>query len=142
MKELQVSSNEGSHPIPRGDNSEKTITKSPEPLGQFQSNLAQSILERRELKEGITNKVCSFLKKEIFVFSSPNQCYDIIILIILVFTGERCGPWAHEHVGINTVYRDTVTAALNRITSPFTISRKEKYLLVTCDGTDYVTLYI
>ena len=62
----------------------KTITKSPETLGQFQPNLAQSILERRELKEGITNKVRSILKKEIFVFSSPNRCYDIIILIILV----------------------------------------------------------
>ena len=47
---IQVCSNEGSRPIPRGDNfeivkinDEIKKSSSPEPLGKFQLNLAQSI---------------------------------------------------------------------------------------------------
>ena len=50
---MQVWSNEGRCPFPRGDNSENTLPTfkksfSIEHLGQFQSNLAQIIHELRE----------------------------------------------------------------------------------------------
>ena len=49
---IQLRSNEGPHPFPRGDNSEiakihgRNLKKSssPEPLSQFQPNLTQNIL--------------------------------------------------------------------------------------------------
>ena len=50
MKGIQVCSNEGPHPFPRGDNNEivkmfeEILKSSQEPLRQFQPNLAQSIL--------------------------------------------------------------------------------------------------
>jgi hypothetical protein len=56
-EEIQVSSNEGNYPSPRGDNSEtkntlKSLKKSssPEPAGQIQSNLVQIIFGWREFK--------------------------------------------------------------------------------------------
>ena len=55
MKGIQVCSNEGSRPFPRGDNYEiekihwqnKKKSSSPETLSQFQPNLAQSILQMK-----------------------------------------------------------------------------------------------
>ena len=51
VKRIQVCSNEGPRPFPRGDNYEiaknlltKLKSSSPEPLGEFQPNLTQSIL--------------------------------------------------------------------------------------------------
>ena len=37
--------------------------------------------------QGLTNKDHSVIKKEMFVFSSPNQCYDIIIAL------SKCVYW-------------------------------------------------
>ena len=58
VKGIQICSNEGPLPFPRGDNYEIAKihwqnfkkSSSPEPLGQFQPNLAQSILGWREFK--------------------------------------------------------------------------------------------
>ena len=57
VKGIQGCSNERTHPFPRGDNYKKAKincwikkTSSPEPLGQFQPNLAQSILGWRRFK--------------------------------------------------------------------------------------------
>ena len=57
VRGIQVCSNQGLRPFPRGDKNKwrKYIVEiyksfSPEPLGQFYSNLAQSILEWRRLK--------------------------------------------------------------------------------------------
>ena len=54
---IQVYSNEGSHPFPKEDNYEKwkyideiLKSSSPEPLGQFQPNKAESILGWRRFK--------------------------------------------------------------------------------------------
>ena len=50
MEVIKVCSNEGPHPFTRGDNRKniESIQKSfyPEPLGQFQPNLAQASLGR------------------------------------------------------------------------------------------------
>ena len=52
VKGIQVNSNEVPCPFPRGDKSTFIWLKSssPEPMGQFQQNLAQNILEWREFK--------------------------------------------------------------------------------------------
>ena len=107
MKRTHVCSKEGPCPLPRGDNYE--IAKIhwqnlkiflSRIMDQFQPNLEQSILRWRGFNY-IQLKGPTLFQGEIMGFSSPNQCYDIILALLKciielnsVFSGGRYGPWA------------------------------------------------
>ena len=96
-KGIQVCSNEGPNPFPRGGNDKiAKIHKwnfkkcsSAEPLGQFQPNLALSILWVKGIWFCSNEEPFNFHEVDNCFFYSLNQLYDnnIYLLIRTVFSG-------------------------------------------------------
>ena len=75
-------------------------SSSQEPQGQYQANLAQSILRRMRFKD-LQIRTIQFSKRKWLVSSFTNQRCDIkhslaqiYLLIWSGFSSELCGPWA------------------------------------------------
>ena len=108
--EIQVCSNEGQCPFPRGDNNiiveihlpslKNLLQLSSEPLGKVQQNLAQSILGWKELKV-LQIQDHSILKKKIMFFSSPNQYNDIFHSIVYMCLLIWYLGWATWPMGLS-----------------------------------------
>ena len=105
MTEVQFPANEGPSLFPRGDNYEiveyilNEILKSsyPEPLGQFQPNLAPSILEGNSCL--FKWRTIKFSKSRQWVFSSLNQRYDLHV-IMCVYWLNYFPKWAMWPMGL------------------------------------------
>ena len=84
VKEIQVCSEEGQCPFPRGDNTCNIEVEIHLPRLKIFFRTTGSVSTKLGAKQtwlkgtqGFTNKDHSILKKEIVVYSSPNQCYDV-----------------------------------------------------------------
>ena len=68
VKGIQVGSNEGSRPFPRGDNYEEYTDKNqksfPEPLGQFSTKLGTKYHWVKEIQVCLNKEQCNFQKED------------------------------------------------------------------------------
>ena len=102
VKGIQVCTNKGPHPFPRGDNYEIakiTLVKLKSPLllnhwANFNQTWHKASLNKGDLS--LFNKEpmnCHNVNNVFFFSYSTLWYYHMCLLIWTVFSGERCGPW-------------------------------------------------